>query len=445
MSHLYSKPSTEFYLAFMKTTSMENVQQYIRIATSLELHSFTFTIRDSQGIVHKGHTGGKAYEELDIPDSVMVDMDSDPILSKGWHISSPKPITVHSVLRTNAMGVFSTFLALPEERLDLLEYEYFVITHQAFGSLAFLLVGIEDNTSISITLPFESDFPLDPHSPKNNTISVPARTMYKVMLNRLQTFKYKNTLTSTAFRSKAAVRILSNRPITVIAGDLCQYVHPGHAGQTKLPCAPFLVPVPMVINWGKKFILSPFSNQQRDYKLVAAKDWVAVSLACSNQTRYQWRIILGGHTKAFSVTPDVYCFLESAQPIMTLLLAFQKGTTSSFIIVIPSLDAYSSKFVFKPPNDGKAHYTTVIVTKENFTHQLFYDKQPIPNSLKWTRISNSKDVTVGYGCGFEVDMKEHTLLLQPTDTAVLVTMHGIDSSSAYGFVVGETYAQSKKH
>ena len=444
-----SQLGTEFYLALTKANAIM-YKAKIFITTNFS-GTVNFSINSSTEVLYHGQTRAGSTATYDIPSYAMIDLDDSAIVDKGIHISASEPVNVLVVLSASPhdQEFISTFLLLPQLNLDVGQYEYFTVTGGNATGTLLLLVGNEDNTSVEIIAPFSTDLPTEPRNADSKFATVLAGTPYRMVLNRLQTFKY-NVSDGSVHNNARGIRILSNKAVTVIGGNLCHSTVP-EVLQNGLLCRPLLLQVPPDITWGREFLLAPFTGSTKGqyYKVVAARNETKLSLVCTNNSQIQSQIELSGMIKQLYTTVDVYCSLQSSQPVMVVQLANQTGVTN--MILIPSTEHYLSSFLFNAPNGSfsnggnMTHYITITVTRESVIGQLQFDTQLLSASIQWTHIYGNEGASLGYGCGFPISSGLHTVVLPSANKEVFVMVYGFSSSSAYGYQAGIDLTPSKLH
>ena len=105
----------------------------------------------------------------------------------------------------------------PYINMGLQRYEYYVISLDSWwrDQSLFLLVGNEDNTTITILPTQMIEVPEDPQNPSNPTIIINAGNTYTITLHLMQTL---------LIGAEDGSQIISNKPLTVISGHECGIV-----------------------------------------------------------------------------------------------------------------------------------------------------------------------------------------------------------------------------
>ena len=117
------------------------------------------------------------------------------------------------------------YLAYPYINLELQQYDYFVVSADRSMSpvsimtdsqSSFLLVGNENNTTITIAPTQIVEVTVDPQDPNSALLSVEPGDVHTITLHQMQTL-----FVGTAFGDLTGTAIISNKPLTVISGHEC--------------------------------------------------------------------------------------------------------------------------------------------------------------------------------------------------------------------------------
>ncbi len=287
----------------------------------------------------------------------------------------------------------------------------------------FLLVGCENDTTLSIipsqsvTLP--QDIQLSVLS-----ISLEAEDVYHGTIHQMQTvlITSNNDLTGT--------KIVSNKPLSVIAGHECASI-PSHLSG----CEPLAVQLPPSLTWGNTFLLASFSGRDTDtvFKFVSTEPADVViacerSLSLENITSFQ-----------FSVSAGTYCFVRSTQPILFVQFAtsgINDGRGDPAVALVSPVDQYvhNISFTVPPGNIFSGVYISVTVSAQHFdNNSIFYDGETLVCS--WIEIYDDNATLSGYGCNYtitnlrnELASQHHVSHLEP-DGLISVLVYAFSTSS----------------
>ena len=176
---------------------------------------------------------GKTVANVQLP--VEAQMRSYEIKEKlAVHITSNEPVSVYGLNRR--FQTTDTYLALPTEFLGT---EYRVMCYKAQDDLLpqFALIGTEDNTEVVVTTPV-------------NTMSHPAKTPFKVYLNKGDVYQIAGKKVQMSKEDLTGSTISSTKKIAVFSGHQCAYVP-----QNITACNHLVEQMPPIQAWGKHFYI----------------------------------------------------------------------------------------------------------------------------------------------------------------------------------------------
>ena len=346
------------------------------------------------------------------------------------------------------------YLAHPYINMGLQRYEYYVVSIDSnwWGDESlFLLVGNEDNTTITIVPTQMIEVPEDPQNPSSPTTIINANNTYTITLHLMQTLLIgaEDDLTGT--------QIISNKPLTVISGHECGIVSVDqwwwnvYFSQERRWwrwwwwgfCDYVTEQIPPTVTWGKQFLLVPFpeSSVQHYTKIVASEGETTITQTCNNTLINTTLLTFPGDwnfTNAY-IDPFTYCTIESDKPILVSQLVSEGHARDSYynysyihetLSVIPPIKQYLNKVVYVPLNtsltDWFDHYYIQIATT-NTTDVLLDGK---PYNLDWQPIHGYNGDIIGYGTVHEFD---DTLphVLRHTDITAGLSVIGYGSMEDY--------------
>ena len=201
---------------------------------------------------------------VDLPDAVQSGWPSGQVLNNAVRLAGPNPFVAYIVNR--APFTSDAGMALP---VDALGTFYIVTTYQ--GSLIngedrpeFLVVAPFDGTTVTITPTASLTIPPGVTSPPN----VP----FQIQLNRGQGFRAEASFFASDF---TGTTIESNRPVTVLNGNLCTNVPP-----TTFACDHIFEVAHPVSSWGTSALAANLPGRPNGsvYRLVASVDGTQVSI-----------------------------------------------------------------------------------------------------------------------------------------------------------------------
>ena len=434
--------------------------------TTLSVQPVNFTVELGIGWNHSStgwyYTGNVSVDSpalIILPDNVEPRHGNYSERFKGIHIYSnddntPISVVVMSVdLYHNA-----EYLAYPYINMGLQRYEYYVVSIDSWheAQSLFLLVGNEDNTTITIVPTQMIEVPEDPQNPSNPTTIINANNTYTITLHLMQTLLIgaEDDLTGT--------QIISNKPLTVISGHECGilskyiwwwkvYFSQNDHVIVFWFCDYVTEQIPPTVTWGKKFLLAPFpeASVQHYTKIVASEGVTTITQTCKNTLINTTLLTFPGDwnfTKAY-IDPITYCTIESDKPILVSQLVSEGHVRRSHdsnsylhetLSVIPPIEQYINKVVYVPLNTSLTdwfdhHYIQIATT--NTSDVLLDDK---PYNWNWEPIHGYNGDIIGYGTVHEFDdILPH--VLRHTDKNAGLSVIGYGSMKEYSLVNPEGY------
>ena len=425
--------------------------------TTLSKASVNFTVETGTGWNYTGNVCLNNPAIVSLPQSIVVLHGQYSQRYKGIHVYSDIPISVVMMFLDKDFN--AEFLAYPYINFAIEHYKYYAIsldTLHSFGSSLFLLVGTDDNTTVTIVPTQTIDIPENLQNFNSSTISVSVGETYTVLLHKMQTFlvESNNDLSGT--------EIVSNNPLTVISGHECGIVSDdqwwldvlwNHAHSLQYWegwCSSVAEQIPPTVTWGKRFLFVPFSDTPYVTKVIASEGETTVKQTC-NETLDE--IILlqypGEWNFTFSRNDSyVYCAIESDKPILVSQLVSEghikdQSSNLSYIHetlnIIPPIEQYINTVVFLPLNTSitstwfNHHY--IHITTSNMNSVLLDDK---PYNWNWQSIHSDNGDIIGYGTVHEFnDTLPH--VLRHTDITAGLSVIGYGSLNDF-WTYGEGYA-----
>ena len=188
-----------------------------------------------------------------MPYTVVTNDSSYSNRNKGIHVySQAAGEHVSVVLMHYSRHTIGEYSAYPHRNFPINQYKYYAVSTVTIGVIVLsqvLLVGNEDNTTVTIVATQPLNLPQDAQSSESGTIYVPAGSAYTLTLHKLQTFFFGSIdLTGTS--------IVSDKPLTVVSGHECGYI----PDQSVPYCEHITEQIPPTITWGKRFLLTPYAN-----------------------------------------------------------------------------------------------------------------------------------------------------------------------------------------
>ena len=266
--------------------SVGYLQLIVRADSSSPVH---FNIETTSGMIYTGTTTASSPVTVNLTTSLQTFNSTYFNRDKGIHIYTTGEGFI-SVLAINYEPTsVGEYLAYPCQEIGgSARYEYFIVSTDTLATVAsseFLLVGCDDNTSITITPTQSVSLPLDMQSSTSVLTSVSRGTNHNIILNRMQTLLVEKNGTDLS-----GTKIVSNKPLTVISGHEC-----GNVPSTQTSCEHLTEQVPPTSTWGQKFLLVPFggTNAGQYFKVIASQENTTVSRTCNSVTIVQMLSSIG--------------------------------------------------------------------------------------------------------------------------------------------------------
>ena len=358
--------------------------QELRLIVSTPATTAPFMVESSTAVLYEGSVTYNHPMVVNIPSELHVKDSGFSDREKGIRIYSntSMPLFVLAEMRFNNVSYPYQFQTLE----NLISYVYFVTSRGGTYDNAFLIVGSQDNTTISVTPSQRVTLPADLQMPDSTHVSIdPSTQSQQLTLHKLQTLLVFSTddLTGT--------KISSDKPLTVISGYQC--------AEDETGCKPLTVQVPPTATWGTKFLLTPFtggnSTSSQEFKAVTTGNRTSFFYTCGNATLPATAI-----TTYFQFNTDKYCYLEASKPILLTQLG---GMDDSIIALVSPLDQYVHEidFISLPTADFPSNYISLMVPANHINRNgILLDRSPI--NCQWNAIYNRSRTIVGYGCSMTV-------------------------------------------
>ena len=403
-----------------------------------------FGVKTNTGVLYTGTTTASSPVTVNLPTTLYTASSNYANRNKGIHVYSIGPGTI-SVLAVNFnSGSVGDYLAYPCQDVGGGPYEYFAVsTGTLVSSLnsAFLLVGCEDATTITITPTQSVSIPTDAQSTSSPLTSVSRGANHQITLNKMQTLYIEKNADLTGSR------IVSDKPLTVISGHEC-----GSIPSTQAFCEHLSEHIPPTSTWGQSFLLVPFGgrNVGQYFKIVSSQSSTTVSRTCNSVTSTQ-TLSSAGNSFTFFTSSTTYCYVASNKPVMVSQLGIGGGVGDNIgdpiISILPSLNQYTNSYRFFSLNtsDFNIHQISVSVLAQYYQpNSIRLDGQAI--TATWSAIYNSGGTVVGYGCRQSVTGGvSHTVSHDNPNGKLAVLVHGWNSASlrAYGYLAGLSFKSGK--
>ena len=347
-------------------------------------------------------------------------MEGSAMDDKALHIIADRTIVVYGV--NKAAYSNDAFLGLP---INVLGKEYYAITHHpATQQTQIMIIGIEDTTSVSITLPTS----MGGWVLYSGSWYFAGNTLTETV-NRFDTLQIVNDNSGDL----TGARITSDKAIAAFSGNKKTNIGTGTSSDHLIE---MWYPVE---RWGKEFVTIPIPDRTLGdkFRFVASEGSTTVQ-------------ITGGHTATFTLTnagdareedisSTAYCRIVSNKPIMVAqLVRSQLSATSTeesdpAMIIIPAINQFSYSYTFSTPTyslSGSYISYIMIVIKDVDKGGLILDGSSISPTL--IAITGTEYV------GGYVNVAEGTHTIEHTSRIVFfgAYLYGRARYETYGFPCG---------
>ena len=407
----------------------------LRLVIGTTAESADYVVEASEKTIKNGTVSSGTPAVVDIPSDLELPVtDSDfANREKGIHVYTTGDESIF-VIAENFVSPFNygVFLAYPCLTIETdTGYEYYIISTQANNIIRsqFLLVGCENDTTVTVTPTQSLSLPQDPQMATTTFITMEpetAVTSHEFTLNQMQ------TLFVSSANDLTGKKIVSNKPLTVISGHECANVPFSESG-----CEPLAVHVPPSTTWGTRFLLAPFAGRTgaQSFKIISAET-TTIIITCGSTSRAVINVT------SLLINADEYCYLESLKP----LLVIQLSTGGSIdrlgdpaITMISPIDQYVNEIAFLslPTSTFPSNYISVTVSVEHYDpDKILLDGAAI--DCDWKEIQNNDDVIIGYGCSKAVSSgrntsKQHTVSHMDADGLISVLVYGFSAAPGRGY------------
>ena len=400
-----------------------------------------YVIESSDGEITSGTATSSNPGVVRVDSTFQVTSSDFPDRVKGIRVraTSQNPVYVLVVMKYNFFEFFtslvgySSYLVHPnDDFLNAGDYVYYAVSFESTPDITnrlsnILLVGNQDGTSVSITPAQDVSLPVDAGS-NSSLIEVAAGTTHNVTLNNFQTLGFSTILDLTG------TKIVSDKPLTVIAGHQCAQI-PSTTGF----CEPLYIHLPPTINWGQSFLLAPFGGRTANlyYKLVTSVDSTTIHCRCGSDNSVSVHLPTAGSGYLLSLPSDSYCYLNASSPVF--LVQMSPGNLADNVgdpalaIVPPTSGHVKSASFYNLPSDFPNNFITVTVLAEHFIpSQILFDGNLL--ACSWNHFHNTfNDDIVGYGCTYRVSNGTHVVTHSGDDGVLSVVAYGWNDSPSLGY------------
>ena len=417
---------TDFYVGIMRNY-LGGPQAFQLYITTLSTENVTYTIEINTGVLITGNVSSSSPQVESLSTSLTTLDSSYTHRHQGVHVYSDGLISL--LVLNYKSATIGEYPAYPYQAYPIFQYQYYAV---ATGSLVgsalseILLVGNEDDTSITITPTLDVTVPTDIQSESSPSEILLGGTTKLIKLNRFQTFLFG----VTEGLDISGTSIVSDKPLTVVSGNEC-----GNIPSNIAYCEHVAEQIPPTVTWGKKYLLAPYKGRTAGqyFKLIASEDLTTVKHNCNLELSTIF--LSAGEVNTFFTSSTTYCYLESDKPLLVTQMT-PGGSIDSIgdpaVSVLPSIEQYDTAVVYHTPslNSFSLNYIN-IVTREKASIEM--DGTPL--NLTWTIISNLNGGIGGYAA--QVDSDTYTVHIITSKTPFSVLVYGFGSPLAgYSYSAG---------
>ena len=432
----------DFYIGFMRNVGGGPFTT-LRLLIGTTAESADYVVETSTNVIQMGTVSSGVPVLVDIPSDLQLQVTASDFdnRQKGIHIYTTGDESIFVIGENFVTPLnYGTFLAYPCLTIGTdASYEYYIIsTDDPTDNLhsQFLLVGCEDETTVTVTPSQSVSIPQDPQMSTSVSDTVePGTTSHEFVLNQMQ------TLLILSIDDLTGTKITSNKPLTVISGHECANVPSSESG-----CEPLAVHVPPTSTWGTKFLLAPFAGRTgvQNFKAVSAEE-TTIIYTCGTTSRGAQAVTV------LEINTDDYCYLESSKPLLLVQLSFGGSIDTDgdpAIAMISPIDQYINEIEFfsLPTSLFPSNFISVTVSAEHYdAESILLDDAAI--DCDWQEVRNNDDEIVGYGCSKTVSSgtngpTQHTVSHMDPAGTISVLVYGFSAFPArgYAYLTGQRIA-----
>ena len=425
--------SYDFYIGALRNFRGRTNRVWLYIMTPSS-SPVNYTVETYSGTIATGTVTNTTLSKLNIPAALVVLDSSYQNRNKGIHVSSNNEISV-LLINYRYYASVGEYLAYPVQNLSIPQYQYYAVSTGTLVESALsevLLVGTEDNTTVTVVPTQNITVPQNIQFSNSPEINVTAGTSFSFTLHKMQTILFgapANDITGTS--------IVSNKPLTVISGHEC-----GNVPDDVYYCEHITEQIPPTVNWGQQFLLTPYSGKPvQYYKIVTSSNHTTYNFTCGTDNTTTYYLHTAGSSSTHSTSSNNYCSISSDKQILVtqLVSGLLLGNTGDpAISLVPSIDQYSQDVVFVSPNLTRitSHYINIATTIQS---TILLDG--IALSLTWNAIYDHTNNVIGYGTQLNSTSLDIPHILT-SDNKFTALIYGIGSSTAYSYSAGLSDIQS---
>nr|XP_022344318.1 SCO-spondin-like isoform X5 [Crassostrea virginica] len=317
------------------------------------------------------------------------------------------------------------FVGLP---LDVLSDEYYLVTwYPPSLQCELLVVGVEDSTSVSITLSQHMG---------TRYVSYGGQRYYKGNVVKETLNKY-DTWQLVTSGDLTGSYVKSSKPVSVFSGN--KKTNIGRGGSSD-----HLVEQMFPVNtWGKNFATVPIPKRTvGDYfKFIASEDNTKVTISGGYSSSFT--ISRAGYMEQKLISSKAYCKIVADKPIMVVQFVQSQQSSSEksdpAMMIIPPTEQYGADYTFTTPKYSLGSYNNyfMFIVDEAEKSGLRIDGKAFPSSTAYNRISGTTLV------GGYIAISEGTHTVRHTSPIAIFGgfLYGQANYETYGFTTGMRLAK----
>ena len=402
-----------------------------------ESHVVTFTVKAAN--VETSYTVTASSTQSVSIDRILTTVDVDQDQENGILVSSDDGVSKLVVKAFIAIAdlAIETFTVFPPHHYP--SYTYFGLSTQlpmVDDKKSFLLlVGVENETRVTITPTQEVDIPAELRE-NGCPAMLESGSTCTVVLQPLNTLLLANMLDLTG------TKIVSDKPLSVFSGHEC------HIPQGVGSCEPLVEQIPPIATWGKAFLVGPLEDRHGPelYKVVAAEASTAVSVYCVEEDNTDININLSfqlpreGSALEFPVGSTRLCSIRADKPILVVLMApnvrigIGEIYDGAFMALVAPVNQYINSITITMLSSGAITATIPAEFCPNAQCSLLVNETDITSVP--VPIHCSVDDVCAYAVTSSLPAGVQRLKLADTSARMGLTSYTLTVKSGYGTITG---------
>ena len=387
---------TEFFIGAMRNFHGQTDEFLLYIATP-SLSSVSYTVENNTGTITSGIVSKESPAVVELPASLVTNNDQYASRFNGVYVNATSGGELSVIVVNKQSYSVGDYLAYPYHDFQVSQYQYYAVSAEFEGESVLLseilLVGNENNTTITIIPTQTIMVPMDIQNATSESITIAAGSVYTFTIHRLQTFPF-----GIPELDMSGTSIVSDKPLTVLSGHECVYIP-----STECCCDHIIEQIPPTITWGRDFLLTPFAERINGpfYKIIAAESQTTFTYTCAfngsifSNTSY---LTLAGDVTTLSSNASSYCYIHSNKPILVTKLGPGRDPVSFIgdpvMSLITPIQQYQNNVAILIPSFPLIS-TSYIIIATTTKGPVYIDGQE--KNVTWENIYNSNSNIVGYG------------------------------------------------